>query len=247
MKSHSMLSLPYKDQGLPVYRTCEVGEPHPAVILIHEVWGLTDHIKSVANRLCQEGYEVVAPDLIAGTELEHLVSPELQKALFDPEERAKRQVEIRAMMAPLASADFAAGVLAKLKACFSYLKEEPAVTKIAVMGFCFGGTYSFGLAAHQPGLAAAIPFYGHGEHYLEAFADISCPILAFYGQDDDNVTGHLPAIQEEMKTLDKDFSYKVYAGAGHAFFNDTNQVTYRKQAADDAWDRSLAFLAKHTH
>src|SRR5487761_1285309 len=102
MQEHGLITIPYAQGGIPVYRTCANSQnEHPAIILIHEVWGLTDHIKSVADRFCREGYEVIAPDLLAETGVEELATPELQRALFDPEERVKHQVEIRQLMAPL--------------------------------------------------------------------------------------------------------------------------------------------------
>lgn len=238
----SLLNIPFGERGVPVYRACQSDSPRPAIILIHEVWGLTDHIKSVADRFCAESYEVIAPDLLAGTELETLATPDLQKAIFDPVERLKRQPEIRAMMAPLGAPEFAATTLKKLQAIFDYLKADKNVGKIGVVGFCFGGTYSFGLAANQPGLSAAVPFYGHGEQYIDKFADINCPVLAFYGQTDEALNEHIPQIESAMKAAHKDFSYQIYPGAGHAFFNDTNDVMYRPEAAKDAWNRALEFL-----
>ena len=244
--SHGLITIPYKKGDIPAYQTCQNdGQPHPALILIHEVWGLTNHVKGIADRLCAEGYEVIAPDLIAGTELESLITPELQKALFIPEERAKRQVEIRAMMAPLGSPTFAATVTEKLEACFEYLKQEPDITKIGAIGFCFGGTYSFGLAAQQPGISASVPFYGHGEQYTKDFGNITCPVLAIYGATDEGVNQHIPEIEAKMKSAGKNFTSKIYPGVGHAFFNETNPVTYNKAIADQAWKLSLEFLNKN--
>lgn len=242
---HALLNIPYAAQGIPLYRACQADSPRPAIILIHEVWGLTDHIKSIADRFCLEGYKVIAPDLLAGTELENLVTPDLQQAFFDPVERLKRQPEIRAMMAPLGAPDFAASTLKKLQAIFDYLKADKNAGKIGVVGFCFGGTYAFGLAANQPGLSAAVPFYGHGEQYIDKFADINCPVLAFYGQTDEALNQHIPKIEAAMNSAHKKFDYKVYPDAGHAFFNDTNSVMYRPAAAKDAWNRTLDFLGSN--
>lgn len=239
---HSMLSVPYQNTGIPVYRACKATSPRPAIILIHEVWGLTDHIKSVADRFCEQGYEVVAPDLIANTDLAAVVKPELQKVIFDPKQRLTHQVEIRAMMAPLGSPEFARDTLDKLQAVFNYLENDPQVSKIAVVGFCFGGTYSFGLAANQPSLAAAVPFYGHGEQYIDKFSKIGCPVILFVGDKDVSITEQIPAIEQAMKKANKDFKYQIYPGAGHAFFNDTNPLAFNQAAADDAWAKTLEFL-----
>lgn len=246
---HSMLSVPYQDTGVPAYRACQANSSaalptgrQAAIILIHEVWGLSDHIKSVADRFCEQGYEVIAPDLVANTDLAKVLNPDLQKIIFDPKERLAHQVEIRAMMAPLGSPEFARDTLDKLQAVFNYLENDPRVSKIAVIGFCFGGTYSFGLAANQPGLAAAVPFYGHGEQYIDKFAQIDCPVLAFYGEKDEALNEHIPAIESAMKAANKEFKYHVYSDAGHAFFNDTNPLAYSQAAAADAWAKTLEFL-----
>lgn len=244
-QARAMISIPYKDSGIPAFRACATDESRPAIILIHEVWGLTDHIKDMASRFCEQGYEVIAPDLIANTDLAEVVKPELQKVIFDPVERPKHQVELRAMMAPLGSPDFAKATLDKLNVIFEYLKNDAGVSKIFVIGFCFGGTYSFGLAANQKGLAGAVPFYGHGEQYIEKFSNIDCPVLAFYGAKDEALTEHIPAIAEAMKEADKDFAYEIYPDAGHAFFNDTNDLSYVPAAADDAWNKTLEFLSSH--
>ncbi|HVX58612.1 MAG TPA: dienelactone hydrolase family protein, partial [Candidatus Saccharimonadales bacterium] len=166
---HGMMSIPYKEYGIPVYRACSSAERRPAVILIHEVWGLSDHIKDVADRFCREGYEVIAPDLMANTDMTKVIKPELQKVIFDPVKRLEHQVEIRAMMAPLGAPGFADETIAKLKTVFEYLENDQHVGKIFVVGFCFGGTYAFGLAVNKKGLAGAVPFYGHGEQYIDRF------------------------------------------------------------------------------
>jgi carboxymethylenebutenolidase len=242
---HAMMSVPYRNHGIPVYRACAASEPRPAIILIHEVWGLTDHIKDVAERFCDEGYITIAPDLMANTDMAKVLNPKLQKVMFDEKERPKHQVEIRTMMAPLGSPDFAAETIARLKAVFDYLQNDANVSKVFVVGFCFGGTYSFGLAANQRGLAGAIPFYGHGEHYIDKFSGIDCPVMAFYGENDAALNEHIPAIEKAMKDAEKRFSYKIYPGVRHAFFNDTNPLTYNSEAAKDAWSRTLDFLAEN--
>lgn len=245
-QEHGLITIPYAQRGIPVYRTCtDRQDEHPAIVLIHEVWGLTDHIKSVADHFCREGYEVIAPDLLAETGVQELATPELQRALFDPEEKLKHQAEIRQLMAPLSAPGFSEETIKKLLVCFDYLDSEPTVTKIGVVGFCFGGTYSFGLAAQQPQLSAAIPFYGHGEQWVGEFSKINCPILAFYGEADTNLNQYISEIEEAMKAAGKNFTYKIYPGVGHAFFNETNPLTYNKQVAKDAWERTLDFLGQN--
>lgn len=245
MDTHSLLSIPHKAGGLPVYMDCPSGDsPRAGLIVIHEVWGLTDHIKDVADRFCKEGYEVIAPDLMAGTEVEKFARADLAEALFDPALHADKQVELRALFTPLQSPDFAAEVIAKLESCFKYLAGKGS-SRIGVVGFCFGGTYSFNLAIAQLDLACAVPFYGHCDHTDDEIAKINCPILAFYGDQDTGLTNRLPDLESQMQKCGKDFRAKVYSKARHAFFNDTNSITYNKSAAEDSWQLSLDFLSKH--
>jgi carboxymethylenebutenolidase len=246
MDRHADMTIPFKDGGIPVYLACKSGnKPRPTVILIHEVWSLNNHIKSVADRLCDEGFMVLAPDLLAHTEMEKALNPDLQKVIFDEKEKLKHQPEIRTMWTPLKSPDFAKLTIEKLEACFDYLLSQDNSGKIGVMGFCFGGTYSFNLAIYQQELAAAVPFYGHFDHSDEELGRITTPILAFYGETDTDLTGHLPELAKRMNQAHKDFNYKVYPNCGHAFFNDTNELTYDKEAAEDSWQRALDFLNKH--
>jgi carboxymethylenebutenolidase len=244
MNRHAMMNIPYQGKGIPVYITCK-DENRPAIILIHEVWGLNDHIKSIADRMCDEGFMVLAPDLIADTEMEKVLDPTLQKVIFDEKEKLKHQTEIRRMWTPLKSPEFAAPTLEKLRVCFDYLMAQENVSKVAVVGFCFGGTYSFNLAIAEPGLAAAVAYYGHFDHTNEQIELLETPILAFYGEKDTNLIKDLPQLKDRMKQAGKDFTYKVYPNCGHAFFNNTNELTYNKEAAQDSWDLAIKFLNSH--
>lgn len=241
----AMMTIPYSRVGIPIYRSCLKDKKGPAIIIIHEVWGVDGHIKSVADRLCEEGYQAIAPDLFAHTDMEKLVNPKLQKIIFDSGKRKIHQAEIRKMWSPLSSPDFSKMVIKKLTSIFEYLDSMPTITKVGVVGFCFGGTYSFSLAVHEPKLSAAVAFYGHGEQFIEDFDNIESPVLAFYGQKDSALTGHISVIEAAMKAAKKDFTYKVFPDAGHAFFNDTNDLTYNQAAAEESWQMTLKFLKKH--
>jgi carboxymethylenebutenolidase len=246
LNRHANMTIPYKNSGIPIYIACDDNtDPKPAIILIHEVWGLNDHIKNIAERLCQEGFMVLAPDLLAHTKMEEVLNPGLQKVLFDEKEKLKHQTEIRAMWAPLKSPDFAQQTIEKLLACFDYLADQKEVSKVGVMGYCFGGTYSFNFAVCQPKIAAAVAFYGHFDHSDLELNSIQTPIMAFYGENDTALTENLSDLAVRLQSAKKDFTYKVYPGCGHAFFNDTNELTYNKEAAEDSWKLALGFLNKH--
>jgi carboxymethylenebutenolidase len=218
---------------------------YPGIILIHEIWGLDDHIKDVTKRFARQGYAVLAPDLFAGTPVENAVSPDLFAQMHDPAKRDEAQKKMRAALAPMQSPEFAKDMLHKLQMCFSYMeKQKNCNGNIGVLGFCFGGSYSFALAAAQPKIKAAIPFYGQGPS-VDKIEKINCPVLAFYGEQDANLIDHLEELKAEMKKYKKDFTSVVYPDTGHAFFNDTNPNRYNNEAAQDAWKKSLAFLSKN--
>ncbi|MGH7193972.1 MAG: dienelactone hydrolase family protein, partial [Candidatus Saccharimonadales bacterium] len=150
------------EKGGPVkaYLTRPAVPAKAAVIVIHEVWGLADHIISVADRLAAEGYLALAPDFLSDT-VDTAKLSGMQEGLFDPERRNQVQPELRKLTAPIHDPEFGTRTTAALQACFDYLYDLPeARQKVAVMGFCFGGTYSFNLAVEEPRLKLALPFYG---------------------------------------------------------------------------------------
>jgi len=220
-----------------------------AVIVIQEIWGLVDHVKHVADRVAAQGYVAVAPDLLG-----HVgVSPAIGQKLFDlmfrstEADRMAAQPEMRAATAPARQPEFAAWAVPALRAVVDSLLREPGVDgRVAAMGFCFGGTYTYALAAAEPRLRAAIPFYGHFPEQAEP-ASIACPVLAFYGEDDHGITDGVPELESRMEAAGVDFTARVYHGVGHAFFNDTSTSKYNAEVAADAWDRALAFLDSHLH
>lgn len=215
-----------------------------ALIVVHEVWGLVDHTKDVADRFAAEGYLVLAPDLLAEQGPDPELAAELQDKLLDPQTRSQIQPKLREAMAPLRAPGFAEKTLVNMRASFDYLTQIPAVGgRIGVTGFCFGGTYSFSLAVHEPRLRAAVPFYGHTDFSVEQLHGISCPVLAFYGDKDEGLVSKLPELEDSMRDAGVDFTAVVYPGAGHAFFNDTNRRTYREDAAADSWRKTLDFLS----
>jgi carboxymethylenebutenolidase len=215
-----------------------------ALILIHEVWGLNDHTKNVADRFSAEGYIVVAPNFMEGTPIESIVTDDLQKDLFNPEKRTEVQPKIRELTTPLRSPKFGEATTKNLQAYFNYLYELPEANKnVSIVGFCFGGTYSFNLAANESRLKRAVPFYGHADSILDKLNQIKCPILAFYGEKDEALMSNLDELKKKMSDAGVDFNAVVYPNCGHAFFNDTNPYAYNQEAAEDAWKKTLNFLA----
>jgi carboxymethylenebutenolidase len=219
----------------------------PALIVIEEIWGLTDHIKDVCDRFAKEGFVVISPELIDNETLAKM-RPELFAQMRSDDEAVKHeaQAKMREATAPIHTKAFADASVKKLKTCVDYaLAHRCANGAIGVVGFCFGGTYAFQLAMHDARIKAAVPFYGSAPDPLETVVSIKAPILAFYGEDDTRLVAGLPRLVEAMDREERDFSYMLYPHTGHAFFNDTNKLAYNEDAARDAWEKSLAFLHKH--
>jgi len=234
--------------NFPVYVSAPDGEVKGGLVVIHEVWGLTDHIKSVADRFAREGYLVIAPNLLAEIDIPDELSGELQNGLFNPDPKIRNDVQpkLRELMTPIHAPQFSLNTITKLKTSFDYLMNKPETKqKIGVVGYCFGGTYSFTSAINEPRLKAAVPFYGHNDSSVEELKKITCPILAFYGENDEGLIGSLPDLRDRMKAAKVKFDYKIYQNCGHAFFNDTNRYSYNSEAATDAWRLTLEFLSNN--
>ena len=238
----TLTELPEHD--LTAYRADPPGEPRGAVVVIQEIWGLTDHVKDVTDRVAAQGYVAVAPDLLRHVGL----TPQVGARLFDlvsngsEEERLAAQPQLRAATAPARQPEFAAWAVPAMAAVVDSVVGEPGVEgRVAVVGFCFGGTYAFALAAAEPRLRAAVPFYGTFPQHADP-ATIGCPVLAFYGEDDHGITDGVPDLEARMADAGVDFTARVYHGVGHAFFNDDAPSRYNAEVAADAWERTLAFL-----
>jgi carboxymethylenebutenolidase len=242
----SMISIDIASDGSPLsaYLAEPTGELRGALIVIHEIWGLVDHIKNVADRYAAEGYLVIAPDILSHGGITPEVGLELGRLMFrgTDEERATAQPLMREKMAPVNQPEYAAWAVAALKKVVDYLEAQPGVDgRIGVLGFCFGGSYSFALAAADRRIRSAIPFYGAPPETTD-LAHLDCPVLALYGETDERLIASLPDVTQRMHDAGVQFVSHVYEGAGHAFFNDTNPVMYRPEVAADAWTRSLEFL-----
>ncbi|MEP6842410.1 MAG: dienelactone hydrolase family protein, partial [Pseudolysinimonas sp.] len=143
--------------GVSVYRAEPDGAPRGALIVIHEIWGLVAHITDVADRYAAEGYLVLAPDLLSDAGVTPEIGLELLAMMNDPDEqrRTANQPRLRAAFAAPRAPEFAAGAVAKLTSVVDALEKESGIDgRIGVLGFCFGGTYSFSLAESDPRVKA---------------------------------------------------------------------------------------------
>jgi len=202
----------------------EKNEPCPAVIVIHEIFGLVDHIKDVAVRLAREGYVALAVDLFEGKTVSKLEEARKFREQFTEEK-----------------------ILKDLDGAFSFLKDLQYVNpkSIGSVGFCMGGGLSLLFASHNQELAAAAVFYGRNPSPIDRVKDIQCPILGCYaGADMAIKESDITLLKQTLTRYGKVFDIKTYPGAPHGFFNDTRD-SYRPDAAKDSWERTLEFFRKY--
>jgi carboxymethylenebutenolidase len=208
----------------------EVKEKAAAVVVIHENMGLTDWVRGVADQLAAAGYIAIAPDLLSGT------APNGGKTSDFPSVDAAREAIYK--LQPDA-------VTADLNAVVDYVTKLPAASgKVAVAGFCWGGSQSFRFAINRAGLAAAFVFYGTGPDNV---AGVTAPVYGFYGGADARVDATVPKSAELMKEAGKKFEPVTYEGAGHGFMRageDPAGSAPNTRARQDAWERWLGLLKR---
>ena len=218
----------------------EIKEKATTVIVIHEIFGLTDWVRGVADQLAEAGYIAIAPDLLSGCATNGGGTADLgggdavRKAIsgLKPEQ-----------------------VTADLDAVADYATKLPASNgKVAVGGFCWGGTQSFRYATNNKKLKAAFPFYGSAPESAEELARIECPVHGFYAANDNRINATLPKTTEQMKAAKKTYEPITYDGAGHGFMrageapdkgNNTPEMFEANQRARAAaWQRWKDLLKK---
>lgn len=208
-------------------------EKAPVVIVIHEIYGLSDWIRAVADQLAEDGFIAVAPDLISGK---------------GPGGGGTGSVATRDEVTKLVRALTPEEVVVRLNAVRDYAIKLPAANgRTAAIGFCWGGGTSFMYATAQPALNAAVVYYGTSPSDAAAFAKIKAPVLGLYGGDDARVNTTIAPAEAEMKKLGKTYEHHMYDGAGHGFLRaqeDRNGANMK--ASQQAWPRTLAFIRQHT-
>jgi carboxymethylenebutenolidase len=206
----------------------EVSKKAPVVIVIHEIFGMSDWVQSVADQLAAAGYIAVAPDLLSG------MAPNGGRTSDFADVDAVRQAISKLPPDQITS---------DLNAVADYAKKLPASNgKLAVAGFCWGGTQSFRFATNRPDLAAAFVFYGSGP---DDVSSIKAPVYGFYAGNDSRIGATVPKTTEQMKQAGKKYEPVTYEGAGHGFMRageDPAGSPENKKARDDAWKRWLTLL-----
>ncbi|MEX1140584.1 MAG: dienelactone hydrolase family protein [Bacteroidota bacterium] len=205
----------------------------PVVIVICEIYGLTDWIRAVADRLAADGFIAVAPDMVWGKGLGG-----------GGTESATSRDQIVGWIRGLTDED----VLTRLNAARSYGIGLPASNgKSATIGFCWGGTQSFAYACLQPGLDAAVVYYGSSPDSSLLAQVKSTPVLGLYGGDDARVNATIEQAQQLLKRRWKTYEVEIYEGAGHGFLRaQAGREGANLKATQKAWPRTVEFLRKHT-
>ena len=193
----------------------------PAVLVVSEIFGLTDWVRSLCDELAENGVIAIAPDLHGGQKFEDLDAA--RKATSElPKEQVESDLD--------ATADYA---LTKIPSCNGTL---------AVCGFCWGGGVAFSYANENPKLKAAYSFYGVAPDSADRVKNIACPVYGFYGENDERVNATIPKAEQLMKAAGKTYEPVIYKGAGHGFMRsgEPNNPQVREtdtKARDEAWAR----------
>ena len=201
----------------------EVKTKAPAVVVIHEIFGMTDWVQLLADEVAEAGYIAIAPDLLSGMG-PFADSNAVGKAIRDlPPDQ----------------------ITADLNAAADYVSKLPAANgKVAVAGFCWGGSQSFRFATNRPTLAAAFVFYGTCPDSVDS---IKAPVYGFYAGNDARVDATIPKTQEMMRAANKTYDVVTYEGAGHGFMRAgeaPDASPENKKARDEAWVRWKKLLRK---
>jgi len=199
--------------------------PFPALVVIHEWWGLNDWVKEQATKLSDLGYVTLAVDLYRG---KVATTPDEAHEIMRgvPEDRAKRD----------------------LHAAVEFLKSQPDVSKdrLGSIGWCMGGGYSLDVALQEPTLKAVVINYGHLATDSESIQKINAAVLGIFGGQDKGITpDDVKKFEALLKQHGKKVEIMIYPDAGHAFENPNNTAGYRAADAADAWTRTVNFLASN--
>src|SRR3954465_4902187 len=191
----------------------------PVVLVIHEIFGLTDWVRSVCDQLAENGVIAIAPDLLSGQTYADIDGA--RKAISAlPKEQVKADLN--------ATSEYA------------LTKIPSANGSLAVCGFCWGGGWAFGYASVNPKLKAAYSFYGTAVDNAEDAAKIACRVYGFKAEKDERVNATIPKAEELMKAASKKYEPGIYKGGGHGFMRDGESPSgtpENKKARDDAWER----------
>jgi carboxymethylenebutenolidase len=200
-------------------------EPYPAILVIHEWWGLNEGVRAMANRLAGLGYIVLAVDLFGG---ETAATPaEARKLMLDVVENPDVATE-------------------NIRQAYEFLRDTAGAPRIASLGWCFGGGWSLNAALLFPNeLNAAVIYYGQVTDNEANLRRLNVPILGIFGNEDKAIpVESVKSFEKALMNLEKKYDIEIYPGVGHAFANPTG-TNYNAEAAGKAWEKTVAFLDSH--
>ena len=227
-----------KDGEIPAYRAMpDKGGPFPTVLVSCEIWGVHEHIKDICRRLAKLSYYAIAPEMFARQ--------------GDPSKIA----DVPTLIDTIVKKKPTDEIFSDLDATVAYAKSsgKADTSKLAVTGFCWGGFVTWMYATHNPGLKAAVSWYGSDRWFkektqvgpVEVGAEVKCPVLAFYGGQDQSIAKDIiEQRQQACKSSGKTCEFKIYPDAPHGFIADYHP-SYRADDAKDAWARMLAWFKEH--
>ena len=205
----------------------------PVVLVIHEIFGLTDWVRAVADRLADNGFVAVVPDLLSG---------------LGPDGGGTASVASRDEVVRLIRSLDPADAIARLDAVRNHAVSLSATTgQVVALGFCWGGSTSFAYAVTQPNLQAAVVYYGSSPVETADYHLVGAPVLGLYGGDDERVNATIAVAEREMARYGKQFEAEIFAGAGHGFLRaQEGRQGANREASVQAWQRTIEFLRRHT-
>ena len=238
------VTIPTSAGDIPGYRALPAKPKGklPVVLVVHEIFGVHEHIKDVCRRLAKEGYYAIAPEL------------------FARQGDVSKLTDLKEIMAKVVSKVPDSQVLSDLDAALAFAKKDPRadLAKLAITGFCWGGRITWLYAAHQPALKAAVAWYGkivgdrddlHPTNPADLVIELKAPVLGLYGAKDQGISvgtveQQAQALAASSNAFAKASSIHIYPDAGHAFFADY-RPSYHEASAKDGWKRLLEWLKAH--
>lgn len=232
------VKVPVAGGAIPAYRAMpDKSGPFPAVLVVHEIFGVHEHIKDICRRLAKLGHFAIAPEL------------------FARQGNAAAIADMHELFARIVSKVPDAEIVSDLDATAAYAKStgKADMSRLAVTGFCWGGRIVWLYAAHNPQLKAAVSWYGVDraktpltpQNPIDVIPQLKCPVLALHGGADSNIPEALvERRQAACEAAHKVCAFKIYPGAPHSF-NADYRPSYRPEAAKDGWARMLAWFKKY--
>lgn len=219
----TMVQFPSNGSTTQGYLATPAAGKGPGILVIQEWWGLVDHIKKVCDRFASEGFTALAPDMYHGQTADE---PDTAGKLF--------------MALNIAQAE------KDLRGAARHVAQLSSTARIGAVGFCMGGQLALFAATLNPSVGATVNFYGVHPNVKPDYAKLSGPVLGLFAEKDAFVTPQVAReVDAAIKKAGKSSEIHIYPNADHAFFNDERSEIYDRNAAEDAWRRTLAFFRQH--